>query len=124
MIVKYFAGKNWKLAGLNKWKDISLEETPDPEKRVAVFPLDGFEYHIFPHESGFIAVEPPPDKSLPKWIVNAAGGNINRIICCEEEHVMERAREIMDSFAVDAVVYRVSDDGSTAHFISLSKNVK
>lgn len=122
MIVRYFAGKNWRLAGLNKWKDIEIEKTPDPDSRVAVFNLDGFDCYIYQYDGGFIAAEPPQDPPLPKWLLNAAGGGINRVMCCEERDAVEKATTIARLFQTSAVLYRYKEDGTVEIFKSIPKS--
>ena len=122
---KVFRGKNWKLASERKWLDEGIDKSTLGE-RVGSLVIGEKEYDVFPITDGFAAVEAIKEVAQKEyWVVNAAGGNVNRKIAARDENeACRRLEQICLDFNTVGVLYLVKEDGSSEKIASFDGHSK
>lgn len=113
MLAKVFRGKNWKLASEQKWEEDNVRQESLGE-RVGCITFDSEEYGVHVVDDGFAAVKIVKEEVQKiRWIVNAAGGNINRHIAARDEvEARKRLEQICTDWKTVGVLYMWKEDGS------------
>lgn len=116
-----FRGKNWKLASEKRWVGDNVDSNL-LKGRVGKTVIGGKEYEVFALDEGFAAVsdfpkassEPREPSKKAQWVINVAGGNVNRFITAKDENEARKILEqVCQSFNSSGALFLVKEDGST-----------
>ena len=124
----FFKGKNWKLASEKKWVEEDVDRA-SLTNRVGQVSIGGVDYDVFPMEGGFAAVESREPIQEPvqkvRWIVNAAGGNVNRQVSARDEsEARKKLEQICEVFQTVGILYLVKEDGTSEKICAFSASKK